>query len=230
MTTNGLTLVRQAAALREAGLKRVNVSLDSLVPERFAEITGVDGLDRVLNGIVAARKAGLWPVRINAVVVRGHNDQELPDLLRYAAAEGLEIRFIELMPMGPLHASWDQRYVQESEMRRTLAPAVESWQTVAIGSDSARRYVATLTDGTLAKVGFITAMSHPFCDTCDRIRIGSHGEFFPCLMDKPSGNLMPAIRPIFDGNELDERLAAGLGRKAPEHPVRGHAVMIELGG
>jgi len=230
MTTNGMTLSRQAAALREAGLRRINVSLDSLLPERFAAITGVDVLPRVLEGIAAATEAGMSPVKINTVVVRGQNEDELPELLSFASDNKLEIRFIELMPMGPLHERWNERYVPESEMRRTLSSVVDSWQPRESSSDSARRYIASLADGRQASVGFVTAMSHPFCENCDRIRIGSGAELYPCLMDRPSNNLMAAIRPEFDPDELDRLLAEGLSGKAAEHPARGHAVMIELGG
>jgi len=230
MTTNGLTLVRQAGDLKSSGLKRINISLDSLDAKRFASITGVDGLPRVLQGIEACRSAGLWPVRINTVVVRGHNHEELPALLEFAAKQDVEIRFIELMPMGPLHEKWGERYVPESEMREVLAGTVDFWQALPSGSDSARRYRAALSNGRQASVGFITAMSHPFCDQCDRIRIGAGGELYPCLMDQPAGSMLPAIRPRFDPDLFDHLLRNGLGKKAPEHPVRGHAVMIELGG
>jgi cyclic pyranopterin phosphate synthase len=230
MTTNGMTLSRQAKELHEAGLRRINVSLDSLSPERFAAITGADVLPRVLEGISAAQEAGMSPVKINTVVMRGQNERELPELLEFAAGRGLEIRFIELMPMGPLHEQWGERYVPESEMRRTLASVVEDFVPRETNSDAARRYVARLGDGRHASVGFVTAMSHPFCENCDRIRIGSGAQLYPCLMDAPSNNLMPAIRPVFDPDALDQLLAEGLQGKAREHPARGHAVMIELGG
>jgi len=230
MTTNGLTLARQARALREAGLKRINVSLDSLDPRTFASITGVDQLSRVLDGIDAARDAQLRPVRVNTVVVRGHNERELAALLHFAAGKEVEIRFIELMPMGPLHERWSQRYVPESEMREILAPSVDYWRAFPGSSESARRYRAVLSDGGQATVGFITAMSHPFCDQCDRMRIGAGGELYPCLMDRPSGSILAAVRPRFDARLFDELLRAGLAQKTAEHPARGHAVMIELGG
>ena len=131
MTTNGLTLTRQAGELFAAGLKRINISLDSLNPQRFAAITGVDGLPRILSGITAAREAGLWPIRLNTVVVRGQNEDELPELLEFAAENDLEIRFIELMPMGPLHEKWNERYVPEGEMREILSRSVDFWQRPA---------------------------------------------------------------------------------------------------
>jgi len=132
--------------------------------------------------------------------------------------------------MGPLHERWAERYVPESEMREILASSVEFWRALPGSSESARRYRAVLTDGGQAAVGFITAMSHPFCDQCDRMRIGAGGELYPCLMDRPSGSILAAVRPRFDARMFDELLRAGLTQKAAEHPARGHAVMIELGG
>lgn len=230
MTTNGLTLVRQAAALVDAGLQRVNVSLDSLQPDRFRRITGIDSLTRVLEGIEAAAAAGLTPVKLNAVVVRDENADELPDLVHFAAARGLEIRFIELMPMGPLASSWTDRFVPESHMRQTLEPTISHWRALLPGSDSARRYRAELTGGGQVTIGFITAMSCHFCDHCDRIRIAANGDFFPCLMDRPMGNLLPTIRPRFDAERFDASLLCWLDAKAPKHPAQGPAAMIQIGG
>ncbi len=229
MTTNGLTLARDAAALVDAGLTRVNVSLDSLDAERFRGITGVDGLRRVLAGIDVARKAGLSPVKINTVVVRGENVAELGGLVQFAAGEGLEIRFIELMPMGPLAAQWQHRYVPESEMRQSMRDTVLSWEPLVYEGGAARRYRAHLASG-FATVGFITAMSCNFCAHCDRIRIAADGSYYPCLMDNPAGNILPAIRPAFDPAGLDRILAAGLRSKSAEHPATGVAVMTSLGG
>ncbi len=230
MTTNGLKLAGLAEALATAGLRRVNVSLDSLNADRFRRITGVDALHRVLEGIEAAQTAGLRPVKLNTVVVRGQNDDELGELLLFAVAKGIEIRFIELMPMGPLANSWADRYVPETQMRQELAPLVESWEALPFNSDSARRYRVTLVDGRRATVGFITAMSCPFCQACDRIRVAADGTFHPCLMDRPAGNLLPAIRPILDGEELDRLLLEGMQQKAPEHPLTGVGIMTHIGG
>jgi len=230
MTTNGLTLVRQAAALVDAGLQRVNISLDSLQPEKFRRITGIDALPRVLEGIDAAVAAGLTPVKLNTVVVRGENDDELPDLVHFAADRGLEIRFIELMPMGPLASSWADRYVPESNMRQTLEPIIHHWRALHHGSDSARRYRVVLTRGGQVTIGFITAMSCHFCDHCDRIRIAANGDFFPCLMDKPMGNLLATIRPRFDGRQFDALLLRWLDAKAQRHPAQGPTAMIQIGG
>jgi len=229
MTTNGLTLARDAAALVDAGLSRVNVSLDSLNVGRSRSMTGVAGLHRVLAGIEAARKAGLSPVKLNTVVVRGENDAELGDLVHFAALEGLEIRFIELMPMGPLASQWQRRFVPESEMRDRMGDTVLRWEPLPYEGGAARRYRAHLKNS-VATVGFITAMSCNFCAHCDRIRIAADGSYYPCLMDTLTGNILPALRPAFDPAGLDRILANGLRAKATEHPATGVAVMTALGG
>ncbi len=230
MTTNGLSLARHAESYRRAGLQRVNVSLDSLNPSTFARMTGVDALPRVLAGIDAALDAGLRPVRLNTVVLAGENDHELPELVRFAAARDLEIRFIELMPMGPLADRWAERYVPESAMRRRIDPIAEAWSSIDQGHDSARRYRIRLTDGRRVTVGFITPMSCNFCAACNRLRLTSDGKIYPCLMDEPRGSFLPAVRPTFDGDFLDRLLAAALSAKAAEHPAQGVAVMTTIGG
>ncbi len=230
MTTNGLTLARQAAALARAGLHRVNISLDSLDPRNFARMTGVDGLHRVLSGIDAALAAGLKPVKLNAVVVCGRNDGELPELVRFAAARQLEIRLIELMPMGPLAAQWSERFVSEETMRQRLAGTVAAWEPLPGGADSARRFSARLGDGRRVVLGFIAAMSNPFCGRCNRVRIASDGTYYPCLMGAAAGSLLSAIRPIFNPQALEEFLQTHLAEKAPQHPKSGAALMTYLGG
>lgn len=230
MTTNGLVLARQAAALARAGLHRVNVSLDSLDRGNFARITGVDGLDRVLSGIDAALGAGLKPVKLNAVVVHGENDHELPELVRFAAARQLEIRLIELMPMGPLAAQWPERFIPEKTMRQRLAGTVAAWEPLPDGADSARRFSARLGDGRRVVLGLIAAMSSPFCGRCNRVRLASDGTFYPCLMGPAAGSLLPAIRPSFNPQALDRLLQTYLAEKAAQHPANGAAVMTYLGG
>jgi GTP 3',8-cyclase len=230
MTTNGLLLGTRAREYREAGLRRVNISLDSLDPERFHRMTGLDQLDRVLEGIDAALDAGLEPVRINTVVLKGENEDELPDLVSFALDRGLEIRFIELMPMGPLAPKWKERYVPAPRMQEVLSPRVREWVRLPQGSESATRFRITLDDGREGTVGFITPMSCNFCAACDRIRITADGTFYPCLMDRPGGSLMPALRPTFDPELFDRLLVRGLQGKAAEHPAEGFAIMTNIGG
>ncbi|HOJ75097.1 MAG TPA: GTP 3',8-cyclase MoaA [Phycisphaerae bacterium] len=230
MTTHGLTLARKAREYKKAGLHRVNVSLDTLDVKQFQRITGSDGLERVLAGIHAAQEFALHPVRINTVVVRGENDDQLVALLQFAARHILEIRFIELMPMGPLAASWHDRAVSESQMRERLAPIVQSWHALPRKSDSAQRYRVILDDGTMVCVGFISAMTGCFCEDCNRIRVTSDGSIYPCLMDRPRGNLMSALRPRFEPDQLEAALATALSGKQLRHPAAGVAVMTQIGG
>lgn len=230
MTTNALTLPRHAKAYAAAGLQRVNISLDSLKPHRFAAMTGVDALPRVLAGIDEAIRVGLKPIRINTVVLKNENDMELPDLVRFAAMRGLEIRFIELMPMGPLASQWQARYVPERRMRQIIEPHVQQWTALPQYADAARRYRVQLTDGGETTIGFITPMSCNFCAACNRIRLAADGTLYPCLMDAPGPSLLPAIRPCFDPDHFDDLLLQGLTGKRSEHPHDGHAVMTHIGG
>ncbi len=230
MTTNGLRLANMAANLAAAGLRRVNVSLDSLDPTRFRRITGCDGLDRVVAGIDAARHAGLGPIRLNAVVLAGANDDELYALVDFAQRHDAEMRFIELMPMGPMAGQWAERFVGQEEMKRRLAEQTFDWRPVAEQGGAARRWRLRLADGRQATVGLISAMSCPFCDSCDRLRIASDGAVYGCLMGLPGGNLMPALRPAFDGAGVDEVLHGVLRGKQREHGQSGVATMVQVGG
>ncbi len=230
MTTNGLTLPRQASELVGAGLRRLNISLDSLRPAAFERMTGVKGPGRVIEGIDAAINAGLLPIRLNAVILAGENDAEIPDLVRFAAARSLEIRFIELMPMGPLADQWTRRFVSAADMRRHIEPITRRWVELEQGHDSARRHRLELDTGQTVTVGFITPMSCNFCAACNRIRITAGGDVYPCLMEKPRGNISEALHEPFDPDRLDVMLSEALGHKSAEHPVVGFAQMTILGG
>ncbi len=230
MTTHGLTLARDAQRLRSAGLKRVNVSLDTLDAQRYERLTGVDGLPRVLEGIDAAVEAGLAPVKLNAVVVRGRNEGDLLSLVHYAAERGVGLRFIELMPMGPLAERWRERYVTAAQMRAALEPALGVWERLPQGSESATRYRVTLADKRVTTIGFITPMSCNFCAGCDRLRIAADGSVYPCLMDRPAGNVRPALRPTLDADAFDAVLRRAYTAKRPEHPHDGAAIMTHVGG
>ncbi len=230
LTTNGLKLVEQAEALARAGLRRVNVSLDALEPKLFTRLTGVDGVSRVLAGIDAAVAAGLNPVRLNTVVLRGLNDGELPSLLQFAAHRGVELRFIELMQAEPASPDLARRYLSNTEVRLRLAEVVTRWQPSTRQYGTAERYRAQLQDGRHVEVGFINPRSRPFCDQCNRLRIAADGAIFPCLMDHPTSSVLSALRPVRDSVLLARLLANGLARKGAQHPGHGVAAMSEIGG
>lgn len=230
MTTNGLTLQRMAQRYRDAGLSRVNISIDTLDGPRFARMTGIDGLERVQRGIDAAIDAGLSPIKLNTVVVRGENEADLPALVRYAADRGVMIRFIELMPMGPLAAAWERRYVPASEILARLSGQMQIDPPLPQGHDAARPYRVTLDDGRTTTIGLITPMSCNFCSQCNRIRLAADGTIYPCLMDRSAGSVLGALRPGFDAELLDRALAGSLRHKQTEHPAAGPTIMTRLGG
>jgi GTP 3',8-cyclase len=230
MTTHGLTLAKMAHTYRKAGLQRVNISLDTLDPDRFQRMTGVRGLSKVTAGIDAALDAGLGPVKLNTVVLRDENLQELPALIRFAQDRDLLIRFIELMPMGPLAPQWKARYVSATQIRQSLSDLVGAWRLQDQAHDSATPFRARLHDGTSADIGFITPMSCSFCHACNRLRITVDGGIYPCLMDQPRGSITSAMRPVFDADRFDELLLHALGKKAPEHPAEGFGIMTRIGG
>lgn len=230
LTTHGLTLADHAEAYRVAGLRRINVSLDTLDADQFRRITGASALDRVLAGIREVIRLGFSPVRINTVVMAGENEIQLPGLVRLAADLGVEIRFIELMPMGPLAETWAERFVPEERMRAQLADEVRSWRPLPRNRGSAKRFEAGLRDGRTILIGFITAMSDHFCDDCNRLRLTGEGVLYPCLMGEPTGNIMPAVRPSLDEDRLDEILLDALAVKQPKHGAYGVSIMTTIGG
>lgn len=230
MTTNGLSLASRAREYAAAGLGRVNVSLDALDRDTFEQMTGVDGLDRVLRGIDAAIGAGLTPLRLNTVVMRNHNEGRLVELVDFAASIGAEIRFIEMMPMGPMGDQWADHYVPEPEIRQRLETSFTDWKPIPQHHDSARRYRVTASNGHQAVVGFITPMSCNFCADCNRLRIAADGTIYPCLMDRPAGSLLPALRPAFDPVQMNTLITEALKQKQPEHPLQGFVTMTHIGG
>ncbi|HOW84628.1 MAG TPA: GTP 3',8-cyclase MoaA [Candidatus Aminicenantes bacterium] len=218
LTTNGLHLAEHAAGLRAAGLRRVTVSLDTLRPERFAAITRRAGLDRILAGIEAARAAGLAPVKVNTVVIRGVNDDEIPDFVRFAARQGLELRFIELMPTSGLTAeckelgAWrPDLFVKGEEVRARIEAAFGPLERLP--GEAGVAAMARLGDGT--RLGFITPVSEPFCRGCERLRLGPDGRLRICLFDRGGLDLRQALRRDKAGQaEIAAAFRAAFGAKA----------------
>ncbi len=197
LTTNGLHLAEAAAGLRAAGLRRVTVSLDTLRPERFERITRRKGLERILAGIEAARNAGLMPVKINTVVIRGVNDDEAGDFVRFAEREAVEVRFIELMPTSGLGPECKELghwrpalFVRGAEVRERIEAEFGPLEPVADADGVARVYRL----GSGARVGFIMPISEPFCRGCERLRLGPDGRLKICLFDTEGIDLRTALR------------------------------------
>lgn len=180
ITTNGTRLERLARPLAEAGLQRLTVSLDSLDPVRFRRITRGGDLEKVLAGVEAARSAGFREIKINCVVLRDENDDELVALTRFAWERGITPRFIELMPIGEGAKISAARFVPAAEMRERLAALIELGEARVDADRGPAKYVHARHDRRL-RVGFITGTSDTFCDSCDRLRVAADGVVRPCL-------------------------------------------------
>ena len=236
MTTNGTLLARHAQAMARAGLRRVNISLDTLRPERFEQITRFGRLDDVWAGIAAAQAAGLTPIKLNMVVVRGLNDDEVVDFARHTISDGWHVRFIELMPIGA-NVDWAGdgavpiREVQ-SRIAAALGPLEAAQADSPTGNGPARYYRLPGATGT---VGFIAAMSEHFCHACNRLRLTADGRLRPCLMSDEELDLRPALRAGADLGTVKEMLLQAIRRKPERHrldeaqPPQGRT-MSEIGG
>ena len=225
ITTNGILLPRDAAALAAAGLDRVNVSLDTLDPERFKAITFRDKHAEVLAGLAAARAAGLEPVKVNAVLLRGRNDDEAPDLLAWALREGYELRFIEQMPLDAQHA-WDRSaMVTADEVLASLRTTYDLVPEDGRGSAPAETW--TVLDGpgrsgwAVAKprVGIVGSVTRPFCGACDRVRLTADGQLRNCLFATEESDLRAALRAGADDDEIARRFVASVAGKRAGHGI-----------
>ncbi|MBW3638332.1 MAG: GTP 3',8-cyclase MoaA [Actinobacteria bacterium] len=216
LTTNGLGLARQAQALRDAGLNRVNVSLDTLRPERFLELTRRDRFADVVEGLRAAKLAGLDPVKVNTVLMRGVNDDEAADLLAWALEHGYALRFIEQMPLDPQHG-WDRAtMVPADEILEVLGRHVALTPVEHRGSAPAEEF---LVDGGPATVGVVGSVTRPFCASCDRLRLTADGQVRNCLFARDESDLRAPLREGASDDELAERLRVAVAGKKAGHGI-----------
>ena len=214
LTTNGSQLDRYAGDLMAAGVKRLNVSLDTLKPERFKAITRIGELDKVLRGIDAARTAGFKRTKLNTVMMRGTNDDEFSDLVDYAVANDLNISFIEEMPLGDIGHGRGNTYFSTQEALDLLSGRFELASTLETTGGPARYWRIP---GTETRVGFISPHSHNFCDTCNRVRITAQGDLYPCLGHNDALNLMPYLREGTDTSALRDAIVTSMGIKPKAH-------------
>ncbi len=220
LTTNGLGLTERASDLAAAGLDRVNVSLDTLDPARFAALTHRDRLPQVLAGLAAARAAGLRPVKLNAVLMRGVNDDEACDLLAFALEHRYFLRFIEQMPIGPRDA-WDASgAVTAREILDLLGTrfALTPLDRGDRGSSPAQTW---LVDGGPGAVGVIASVSLPFCDACDRVRLTADGKLRTCLFGHEETDLLGLLRAGADDDDLAAAWAHAVLGKPAGHGIGG---------
>lgn len=217
LTTNGLLLAGQAEPLHARGLRRINISLDTLDPALFRKLTRREGLEQTLKGIQAAKAAGFKPIKVNAVLIRGMNEREAVPLARWAREEGLELRFIEYMPIGA--EAWERQkvYFAHEIMEDLeaafgpLAPAPDyDPRTPAMDFDYA--------DGG-GRVGFIASVSRPFCRSCDRIRLTAEGKLRHCLFALEETDVKPLLRGNAGDAEIQEAIRASVWRKWEGHEI-----------
>lgn len=217
VTTNGIGLARLAVPLRDAGLDRVNVSLDTIDPERFAQIALRRRFDDVIDGLSAAAAAGLTPVKLNAVLLRGINDDEAPALLRFALAHGYELRFIEQMPLDAQHGWSRDQMITAAEILAALEAEFD------LSPDPAERAGAPaetwLVDGGPAKVGVIGSVTRPFCGDCDRTRLTADGQVRNCLFATGETDLRGLLRGGADDEEIAARWRTAMWGKLPGHGI-----------
>ena len=218
LTTNGFSLERRAANLKKAGLDRVTISLDSLKRENFQKITGVDKLAEVLAAVEAAKRAGLEPIRVNAVIVRGRNDDEIVDLARFARENALSMRFIEYMPLDSAH-EWDrQTVVSGREIYHRINEVFPlELKTASRGSETAWKY--SFADSTDGEIGIIAPVTEMFCGACSRIRLTADGQIRTCLFSTKEHNLRDKLRSGVSRAEIIEFIRGVVFQKEPRHYI-----------
>ncbi|MFK4085721.1 GTP 3',8-cyclase MoaA [Kribbella sp. NPDC020789] len=224
LTTNGIGLARQAAALKAAGLDRVNVSLDTIRPEAFQQLTRRDRLEDVLAGMAAAQEAGLTPVKVNAVLMRGINDSHAPELLQFCLDHGYELRFIEQMPLDAQHG-WDRAtMVTADEILEQLGDPFALRPTDAAARGSAPAEIFSVGD-TGRTVGIIASVTRPFCGDCDRVRLTADGQVRDCLFARTESDLRSAMRAGAGDEELAQRWRQAMWKKLPGHGINDPAFL-----
>jgi GTP 3',8-cyclase len=218
LTTNGFSLEKRAEKLKKAGLDRVTISLDSLKKDKFQKITGVDKLDEVLTAIEAAKRAGLQPIRINAVVVRGWNEDEIVDLARFARENALSMRFIEYMPLDSAH-EWNKNMIVPG--REVYKVINESFplklKETSRGAETAWKY--SFADGADGEIGIIAPVTEMFCGACSRIRLTADGQIRTCLFSTGEHNLRDRLRSGATRTEIVEFIRDVVMKKEPRHYI-----------
>ena len=220
VTTNALRLAGLAGPLRDAGLERINVSLDTLDRDRFTEMTKRDRIDDVFAGLSAARAAGLTPIKINSVLMRGVNDDEAVALLQRALDEGWQLRFIEQMPLDAGNLWVRPRMVTADDIQSALSEVFDLSPVPVRGSAPAEEFFV---NGTTATVGIIASVTRPFCGACDRLRLTADGQLRSCLFSREETDLRPILRGELDHSAQSSAIAAAIGGcvagKLPGHGI-----------
>ncbi|HEV2450987.1 MAG TPA: GTP 3',8-cyclase MoaA [Streptosporangiaceae bacterium] len=219
LTTNAIGLARLAAPLRQAGLDRVNVSLDTLDPDTFRRLSHRDRLREVLDGLAAAAAAGLSPVKVNAVLMRGLNDREAPGLLRFCLDHGYQLRFIEQMPLDAQHGWRRDNMITAEEILDMLAVAGFTLTPDEKDDRGSAPAESFLVDRGRARVGIIGSVTRPFCGACDRVRLTADGQVRNCLFARHESDLRGPLRAGASDDELAARWRAAVATKLPGHGI-----------
>jgi GTP 3',8-cyclase len=218
LTTNGFDLPRHAAALKAAGLDRVTISLDSLKRENFLNITGVDAVDKVFAAIASAKELGFEPVKINAVLVRGRNDDEIVDFARFARENAVSFRFIEFMPLDSGHDWGRDMVVPGREIRDVINDVFPlKLKEASRGSETAWKY--EFADGAPGEIGIIAPVTEMFCGACSRIRLTADGQIRTCLFSTTEHNLRDHLRSGASIAEVIEFIELVVLKKEPRHYI-----------
>ncbi len=229
LTTNGLRLTEMAPVLKRAGLRRVNVSLDSLSPETFRRLTGSGELQAVLDGIDAALDAGLLPLKLNTVVIRGINEHEVRDIVEFGLQRNCEVRFIELMPIGPGAELFSAGFVSSEEVRREL---LTHFTVIPLDREhglSARRHGVVNATGKRGTVGLISSCSAPFCAECSRLRVTADGRLIGCLASNEGIPIRVPLR-AGDTTAIAQAVRRVLAGKTADRIFRQGLAMASIGG
>lgn len=234
LTTNGVLLAESAEELRRAGIAKLNISLDTLRPERFKEITGVDCFERVWAGIAKARELGFSPIKLNVVAMNGVNDDEFIDFARMTIDEPIQVRFIEFMPIGASSVWNREKYISSQQIMERLAQLGELQPAHSGHMDGPARLFRL--PGAKGSLGFISPISHHFCDRCNRLRLTSEGRLRSCLLSDRETDLKARLRAGATDQEIGELLIAAILDKpkghglTQENAVNCHGRMSRIGG
>lgn len=218
LSTNATRLGKHAAALKQAGVSRINVSLDSLDPARFKQLTG-GKLDKVLAGLMAAKAAGFGPIKINMVVMRDSNEHEVEDMVEFCIEHDFTLRLIETMPMGNTGRAATDHYIDVHEIQRRLGQRYELLPAKMNGGGPAR-YVRIA--GTELRIGFITPISQHFCETCNRVRLSTDGTLYMCLGQDNQYPLRDYLRQGCSDEELQAHIQRAINLKPERHEFKEH--------
>ncbi|MBV1702484.1 MAG: GTP 3',8-cyclase MoaA [Hyphomicrobiales bacterium] len=213
LTTNGSQLARFASQLAAFGVRRINVSLDTLDAQKFRAITRWGDLDKVLAGIDAALAAGI-DVKLNVVALRGFNDQEFPEIIRWAHGKGMDVTFIEVMPLGEIEGARVDQYISLNEVRANLLDQF-SLTDITYQTGGPARYVRAHETG--GRIGFITPLSHNFCESCNRVRVTCTGTLYMCLGQEDAADLRTPLRASPNDGPLHRAIEAAIARKPKGH-------------